>query len=300
MAQLELKGAEHGQLAVPPISEGRKTGMGTHRCVMPFSRAQKTGWGRGSRPPAFLPLPPASVLMCFAFSPCTKTASRAQHSVLAFPSSLVTTASEETYCFCRALMELTSCFLISCRQGGAGLGCRVREKGSDGDTICKHASNRGASNWDAELQDMGTLGCKQLGWWAASNWDPNLQATRMLSCKQWDAGLQTTRTLSCKGCWAASNWDTGLQAMGKASCKQLGCWAEGLGMLSCKQLGHWDASNEEAELQAVGTLGCKQPGCTAAGNWDAGLQAMGMPSCHAHPEAPSSSCPIHVLCRCCQ
>lgn len=104
--------------------EGRNLGVQTHRCVMLFSRPQKTGWGSGRRLPAFFPFPPVSVFMCFAFSPCTKTASRALQRVLAFPSSLVTTASEETYCFCSALIALTSCFLISCNTGGAGLGSK--------------------------------------------------------------------------------------------------------------------------------------------------------------------------------
>lgn len=104
--------------------EGINLGVQTHRCVMLFSRPQKTGWGSGRRLPAFFPFPPVSVFMCFAFSPCTKTASRALQRVLAFPSSLVTTASEETYCFCSALIALTSCFLISCNTGGAGLGSK--------------------------------------------------------------------------------------------------------------------------------------------------------------------------------
>lgn len=86
-----------------------------HLCVMVFSRPQKVGWGRGARPPGFFPFPPASVFMYFAFSPCTNTASSAQQRVFASSSSLVTKASEVTYCFCNPLIELTNCFLINYR-----------------------------------------------------------------------------------------------------------------------------------------------------------------------------------------
>lgn len=74
----------------PPLPDPGRT----YRWVTAFSRLQKKGWGRGrrSRPAAAA----AWERTYLALMPWMKTASRAQHSRLASPSSLVTTASDVT------------------------------------------------------------------------------------------------------------------------------------------------------------------------------------------------------------
>ncbi len=85
--------------------------MSLYRWVTVFRRLQKNGWGRGPRSP-FLLRPPASERTYLVLIPWMKMASRAQQRRLASPSSLVTTASDVTYRFCKALSDCTNFSLI--------------------------------------------------------------------------------------------------------------------------------------------------------------------------------------------
>ncbi len=85
--------------------------MGIYRWVTVLRRLQKKGWGWDPLSP-FLLRPPASERMYLLLIPWIKMASRAQQRRLASPSSLVTTASDVTYRFCRALSDCANFSLI--------------------------------------------------------------------------------------------------------------------------------------------------------------------------------------------
>lgn len=82
-------------------------------------RLQKKGWGSGPLSP-FLLRPPDSVRTYLLLIPWMKMASRAQQRRFASPSSLVTTASDVTYRFCRALSDWASFSLIYMTMPGRG------------------------------------------------------------------------------------------------------------------------------------------------------------------------------------
>lgn len=91
--------------------------MAAYRWVTLLRRLQKKGWGSGPLSP-FLLRPPDSVRTYLLLMPWMKMASRAQQRRFASPSSLVTTSSDVTYRFCRALSDWASLSLIYVTMSG--------------------------------------------------------------------------------------------------------------------------------------------------------------------------------------